>query len=342
MLRGFRAKLFAAVLLGTAAVLPASAQNAGADFGIRFFDRRVYHAPSDPVLVQLTISNNSPSTYRFKLADDRAFSVDFEVRTAANRLLEPSQELVRRRTQSGQVFFREISVEPGESFSFVENLRDHVLIEGSGSFVVRAFIHPELRQNPAGTGVQAETVSFGTGDPSNMVGDGTLASGRLNLSIRPALAVAADGLPASMAEATGATLVRERIPPDEVVEQTITARQRSQWERFFLYIDLEEMVSRNPAQRRRWLAESEEGRQRMVEQMRRELQNPSDADTLSVVPTSFEIERTQHSGSEGNVTVLMRFTNVNFTELKRYTFFLRRSDGIWNIVDYSVTNLGTE
>jgi len=41
--------------------------------------------------------------------------------------------------------------------------------------------------------------------------------------------------------------------------------------------------------------------------------------------------------------VLQKFrASVNFTELKRYTYYLTRKDGIWSVVNYSVVNLGTE
>jgi len=312
---------------------------AGIDFNIRFFDRRIYHAANGPIYIQVTITNNSPFTYRFKLADDRMFSVDFEVRTVTNRLLEPAEELIRRRTQSRQVFFREIAVEPGESFSFVENLREYVRLDEPGSFVVRAFVYPELfRPDFVTTAVSSDRWFT----PPNRNLTGVLASSRLNLNIRPPLVTGPDGLPLAMDVATGAILVRDRLPPDEVVEYMIRARQRGQWERFFLYLDLEEMVSRDPVRRRTWVRESAEGRQRMVEQFRQELQSPTTIEEIALIPTDFTIERTQHSGNEGTVTVLKRFQGAHFTSIKRYTYYLQRRDNIWAIVDFSVINLGAE
>ena len=340
----FRATMFAVMVCAAGTV--SAAADPGIDFSIRFFDRRVFHAANDPIYIQVTITNNSPLTYRFKLADDRMFSVDFEVRTVTNRLLEPADELVRRRTQSRQVFFREIAVEPGESFSFVENLREYVRLDDPGSFVVRAFVYPELFRpdfvmTASAPGAGAGRSELWSSPPSRNL-TGVLASSRLNLNIRPPLVAGPDGLPLAMDVATGAILVRERLPPDEVVDYMIRARQTAQWERFFLYLDLEEMVSRDPVRRRRWLLESEEGRQRMVEQFRRELRSPTTAEAISLVPTAFTIERTQHTGDEGTVTVLKRFAGAHFTELKRYTYFLHRRDGVWSIVDFSVVNLGAE
>jgi len=306
----------------------------GVDFNIRFFDRRIYYVEGDPIYIQLTVTNNSPLTYRFKLADERAFSLDFDARTTSNRSLEPSDILIRKRTQSQQIFFREIAVESGESFSFVEDLRHYINISHPGSLVISARLYPELRSETAKTAA----VNGSAPAPS-----GVLESKRLSLSVRPALVTGPDGIPLEMDVATNAQLVRERLAPDQVVEYMITARQKSQWEKFFLYLDLESMLlARDSALQRKWLTESEEGRKRMIEQYRQELRNKITDGTISVIPTSFEIEWTEYNNFEGKVFVLQKFKSTYFTEVKSYTYILRQKDNIWSIVDYSVVNKGTE
>jgi hypothetical protein len=54
------------------------------------------------------------------------------------------------------------------------------------------------------------------------------------------------------------------------------------------------------------------------------------------------MERTIYSQTEGTVTVLEWFPYDAFTEKKRYTYYVRQRDGIWQIYDYTVENLGTE
>jgi hypothetical protein len=290
------------------------------EFEIRFYDRRVYHVASDPIFVQINITNNSPYPYRFKLADERAFSVDFDIRTMTNRQLPEADSLIRKRTQNSQVFFREITIESGEAFSFVEDLRDYVNFSQPGSFRVRAMVYPELYRSsiPA------------------------MESNYLSLSLRPAVIQGPDGIPLEMDVDTGAVLVRQRLSPDEVVAYMLTARQQSQWERFFLYIDLEAMLSREALVRRRWIAENEEGRRRMVADYRRNLQNSTIDGDISVIPTTFEILRTVYNNDEGEVIALLRFRMANYTELRRYTYFLEKRDNFWVIVNYSVQLQGTE
>jgi hypothetical protein len=317
-------KLFAMTLLVFSGLFPLFAAETavpGVEFSIRFFDRRIYHAGTDPIFVQITVNNNSPNVFRFKLADERAFSIDFDIRSMTNRQLAKADSLIRKRTELQQIFFREIAIESGESFSFVEDLRDFVNLNQNGSFRVRAMIYPELNR--------AASASF-------------IASNYLSLNIRPPAIQGPDGIPVELDVATGAILVRQQIPPDEVVTYMLRARQESQWERFFLYLDLEAMLSRDALQKRKWLSENEDGRRKMLAEYRRNMQNSTVDGSISLIPSRFEIEQTVYNNNEGTVVVLARFRNYDFTEIRRYEYFLERKDNIWMIVNYSVQAMGTE
>jgi len=307
----------------------------GIDLGIRFFDRRIYYLEDDSILIQVTITNNSPNTYRFRLADDRVFSIDFNVRTNSNRSVEAANNLIRRRTQSQQIFARDIILAPGESFSFTENLRDYSALSQSGAYVVQARLYPELYQE--------RQASIGGIIPSVQI----LESNFLTLSIRPRPLSVPGGIPLELDVETNAELVRERLPPDEVVSYLLTARQRGQWERFFLYLDMEALISRDPRRAGQWVAESAEGRQRMMERYRQDLMNAEVEGDLYLIPSRFNIERTVYNMDTGTVTVMQYFDITNpgqgsFTQRKRYVWYLERRNDVWMIVDYSVTNLGTE
>jgi hypothetical protein len=208
----------------------------------------------------------------------------------------------------------------------VEDLRNYVKISQAGSFVVQARVYPEL---------------FRFGSDVALTQPVALESKRLSLSIWPPLATTAEGIPLEMDVATGGVLVRERLAPDQVVDYMISARQKSQWEKFYLYLDLESMLKQDSARQRQWQRESEEGRKRMVDQFRQALKNPS-TDGISVIPTDYAIEMTQYNNLSGTVVVLEKFKNPLFTEVKRYTYDVRFKDNVWTITGYSVTNLGTE
>ncbi len=320
MMKYRRIVLFVGLIL--ISMFPLFAITPSVGVNIRYYDKRIYYVEDDPIWVEVTISNNTPDTYRFKLADDRIFSIDFDVRTLSNRNIAISERVVQKRTQNLPVYFREVSIESGESFSFTEDLRDYAALSESGSYVIQAKLYPELLKNTQSLPV--------------------VLSNRLSLNLRNRLIEGAGGVPLMLDVETNAVLVRDHLPPDEVVDYLLNARQKSQWEKFFLYLDLESMIMNDAGRRRLWLAESEEGRQRMLNRYRLDLQNAAIDGDFSTIPLEFTIERTSYGREEGTVTVLEKFQTGTYIEAKRYTYHLRKRDDIWTIVDYTVFNLGTE
>lgn len=289
------------------------------DLSIRYYDKSIYF-PGDDIVVKMMIRNESPDTYRFRLAENRMFNINFDVRTLANMQLDASEEFSRERASNQQVFYREVSLAPGEEYAFTENVAEYVDIPGAGMYVIRARFFPDLV----------------TSD-----GSAPLASDRLMLSVRPS-AAGMDAAEAALDAETGEALRRVDMPPDEVVDYMLSSRQRGRWNRFLLYLDVESLLRANPARERRYLRLSEEERQREVQEFREQLQQQTVEDTINVVPDSYEIVRTSYTPTEGRVVALLRFRYDTFTEIKEYTYFLRRESGYWEIYDYSVTNVGTE
>ncbi len=293
-----------------------------ANVNIKFFDRTMYYPgmlEDNPVYVSVSIENTGSDTLRFKLADDRAFSLDFVAHTIKNTVLPSTQSLIIKRSTNQTVYFREISIEPGEAYSFIENVKDYVQFDEPSIYYLDLVFYPEL--------FKSKYIE--------------ITSNRLSLEIRPAPYAASSTFIPVEAE-TAAILKPESKSPDKVVEQTIVARQKSLWDQFFLYMDIQEMMLRNPDQRRRYNAASADERSRMLASYRSDLmQNRIDHDIVSI-PERFSIENTSYSQTDGIVTVREWFKYPNFREVKRYVYKVRQRDGIWQIYDYSVTNLGTE
>lgn len=119
----------------------------GASVSIKYFDRTMYYpgqADSNPVFVHISIKNNSQDTLRFKLADDRMFSLDFDAYTVKNTKLSETEQLIRKRTTNQTVYFREIALETGEEYSFVENLKEYIEIDEPSVYYVELKFYPEL------------------------------------------------------------------------------------------------------------------------------------------------------------------------------------------------------
>ena len=293
-----------------------------ASVSIKYYDRTMYYpgnAEANPILVHISIKNKGTETLRFKLADDRMFSIDFNAYTVKNRQLDATQSLIRKRTSNQTVYFREIAIEPGEEYSFIENLKEYIEIKDPSVYYVELKLYPEL--------YKLKFIS--------------ITSNRLTLEVKPSPSAASSSILPVKAKAAE-LLIAEDIAPDAVVEQTIIARQKSLWDQYFLYMDIEAMLQRNPSAKRKFIAASAEERSRMIQNYKADLQLSRIDNDIVAIPESFEIEKTTYTKTEGTVTVKQWFKYPNFREKKSYVYKLRRRDGIWHIYDYTVTNLGTE
>jgi hypothetical protein len=335
----------APVLMG----IPQSAPNAapgiiaapggadGIELSIRFYDKRLYY-PESEIPIKVAIANTTAQTYRFKLAEDRTYSLSFDARTPANRALDVADDYKRALATTRPIFYREIVVEPGEEYSFVENLARYIRVTDPGSYNIRASFWPELVATAPGAQPMPGTQA-GAGAQSAVPAQPIL-SNILILTVRPSL-----GLPPASENVsvdTGAILRPEPVAPDEVVTRTIVARQRARWNEFFLYLDLEALLSRDESRKRAYDRESDDGRRRLIERYKADLRtNVIDVDIVTI-PSSFEVIETRYSANSGVVRVTEKFDYRTFKMVKEYDYELARRDNIWYIVGYSVLNKGTE
>lgn len=290
----------------------------GVGFSIRFYDKTLYYT-GDPVFIKAELHNDSPETFRFRVAESRVFNIDFDVRTITNTQLPHSREFSIQRNSNQPVFVREIVLRPGEQYSFIEELSNFIDLDSSGVYIIRANFFPDLTTGSLHT---------------------TLTSNALSLTLRPD--VRAPHISASVEDETGEILSQSPLPPDEVVSYMLTARQKSQWTKFFLYLDVANIMLRDPEKERRYTRVSEEERLRMVEDFRESLASETTDSDIIIIPDNFEILRTMYTPQEATVDVIEEFVYSNFIERKQYTYYLRRKEQVWMIYNYEVRNLGTE
>ena len=312
-------KTLAALIILLAVSCPfAAASQDDSGFSIRFFEKKVYFL-GDEIQIEAVIANATAQTMRFKVADNRFFNLDFDVRTTTNLALGHARQFTTERNSDQPVFFREVSLEPGEKYGIVVDLTRFASFAEPGLFVLQASFYPELFR-----GSQSASVK----------------SNRLSLNVKPPVVTAEEK--AKVEAETGALIARAPLPPDEVVAYTIQARQKSQWEKFYLYLDLEALLRKNPEKDRVYRRSTDEAQRRMIETFKEELRKTAIDQEISVIPTSFEIQKTTYTGSEGTVIVKEKFRYADYTELKGYTYHLKKADRYWIITDYEIKNLGTE
>lgn len=315
--------LFAFAQIGLFAQNTSNTQDfSQATVSIKYYNKSIYYPGNGtdfPVFVHITIKNNGTDTLRFKLADDRKFSLDFNAYTVKNSKLEQTEDLIEKRTTNQTVYFREIAVESGEEYSFVENVKDYLKIDESSVYYLEMFFYPEL--------YKAKYI--------------TLKSNRLTLEVRPSPSSAASNY-VPVKSQTVEILKQEELSPDKVVESTIIARQKSLWDQYFLYMDTESLLKRNVSLSKKYAAASTEERERLLASFKADLMQSKIENDIIAVPEKFIIEKTTYTPTEGSVSVMEWFKYPNFSEIKRYTYKVRQREGIWQIYDYTVVNLGTE
>lgn len=111
-------------------------------FSINFHNQEIYF-PDSQVDIRVSLYNTSSEVYRFRLADNRMFNLDFEVVDLRNIPQPVSAKFTTARTSNQRIFFREVSLNPGEEFSFISTLNEFREFS-SGVFVVQASFYPEL------------------------------------------------------------------------------------------------------------------------------------------------------------------------------------------------------
>ncbi len=309
-----------AICLLFAVQLAGLAQAQGVSFSIRFHEKRIYYLgdTQHPVLLDVALANDSSATFRFRVAENRFFNLDFEVSTPSNQLLDHAQEFIKSKNSNQPVIVREMSLEPGERYSITVSLEEFAAFRSAGLYTVQGLFYPEL--------------SISSAAP--------LRSNPLSLSLRPAVIFPEEK--ARIEAETGALLAREPLPPDEVVSYTLRARQKSQWEKFFLYLDLESLYQSSPSRRESYRRLSDENRRAALEGFRKQFQQKMVDNDIALVADDFEIQQTSYTPFEATVQVLEKFKERDFTELKRFTYSLTRRDRIWLITGYEAVNLGTE
>lgn len=286
-------------------------------FSIRYQNKEVYY-PDKPVWIKASIRNDSAQDYVFQLADELFLNIDLQVKTLSNQALEPSDLFLARSVSRAPVMYRLMNLKPGEEHSFSFDVREFVNLNQAGTYIIQAVFVPNAAESSAGR----------------------LNGNSLSLSLRPYAAESyfVDAIDAD----DGEILQREALAPDQVVKYTLEARQREQWNKFFLYIDLEEMYKRNSDRRRRFLNADITERLQMIKNYSEQLAANSVDGELSNIPFEFKVLSVTYTDKEASVITRQVYRLRQYNEVKEYTWLLRNYNGVWMIKNYIVKNLGSQ
>ena len=221
------------------------------------------------------------------------------------------------------VYYRNMTIQPGE-FSHLICVSMMLLILRKPAFILYSWIFSWIR-------ISKQPVK------SNII----------DLSIRPDIGVSE--IQRVIDDKTGEILRKEKKGPDAVVEYMLNALQKSDYEKYFLYLDLEKLMIKSESKRERYNRLSEAERYSMVNEYKNYLLNlmqtdyrTADSEDIIYVPLTYTINKTWYTQDHGEVIVTEKFKYEDLTEIKNYTYRLTKIDDIWMITDYIVINKGTE
>lgn len=269
------------------------------------------------IQLQLDLMNESPDPYLFELAGNKVFNLEVEVSNLYNEELPASEKYIREKTSNQQVYYREIRLLPGEQFSFTFDLSQFTEIRKPGIYFIQASFSPHLGQQVS------------------------LDSNTLTIHLYPTQQQA-ESAEAAMDMEKEEVLQKYQLPPDQVVEYTLHARQREEWEKFFLYLDVEELMLQNPLKKAQYRRSPEERRLQMVSEYRELLQNEVVDEDILLKPSDFQILKTEYTPEAAEVLVTEEFQYPDFTEKRRYVYYLHRPEGFWIIHKYQVMGQETQ
>ena len=292
----------------------ADLQEAPVRLDIREAEKQIYTVES-PISLQLHLRNQSAAPYLFELAANKVFNIELEVTNLYNEGLPASEKYIKEKSSKQQVYYRDIRLLPEEEFSFYIQVDDFISIDAPGIYFIRAKFHPNL----------------GTGE--------ALISNTLTVHIHPSGSDKSE-LKDIIDMEVDQVLKREQLPPDEVIEYMLTARQQEEWDKFILYLDVEQLMLQNRLKEAEYRRSSEQERVRMVNEYRTLLQNEEVENDILIKPVDFTVVKTVYTAQEAEVLVDEEFRYPDYTEKRHYLYYLHRLEGYWTIYKYQV--LGQE
>ena len=296
--------------------LVAATNESGVSLHIEETRKQIY-TPAAPIELRISVRNESPDPFLFELAADKVFNLELHVTNLYNETLPASEKYIRERSSNQQVYYREIRLLPGEQFSFFVETADFVKLNNPGIYFIQAQFSPHLENRSS------------------------LSSNTLTLHVQPSLDPESD-YRSDVIASTQQVLQKHKLPPDQVVDYMLSARQKNEWPKFFLYLDVEQLMLQNPLKKATYRRSSEREQMRMVEEYREMLKNEMVDTDILMKPVDYQVLKTEYTPEEATVLVDQEFRYPDFTEMRRYVYYLHRPEGYWEIYNYQVLGQGSQ
>ncbi len=174
----------------------------------------------EAIEVKISIENASENEYSFELSDILLQSVEFELTTSQNEIIEidPILEAKLKSTYANPSLYRTITLMPGEEFSRFFDLREFYDVRDFNTYYVKGIFYPDPYNKSVF--VASDHVSFIHTPP---------------VSVQQAIEVKA-------IERAQELIASAQLPPTEVIESFFESQLSKDWEKFLLHIDPNRLI----------------------------------------------------------------------------------------------------
>jgi hypothetical protein len=273
---------------------------------------------NDEVFIDVKLINKSENSISTYISDDKKFCFDFKILTMQNKEIEHSKEYTTSFYRVQTIFKSKIDLDQDQGYTYKVRLNDYYDLDKTGQFYIKGFYYPTLKSS----------------DTNNI----QITSNQLTINIKPK-----DFEDQFITEKKSIEeekkLNAEKRSPDEVVEYMLKARMSKEWEKYFLYIDLEKLILTNNNFKDKFLKSDTEKQKEIIAQYKKYLQKDTIED-ISYLPHAYEIVKTEYyPQGKGKVEVIIQHKYLDYIEKKYYTFFLYKRDKVWYVYSYEVMNM---
>jgi hypothetical protein len=274
---------------------------------------------NDNIYLDIKLINNSPSPVSTFISDDKKYCFDFQILTMQNQEIEHSKDYITSFHRVQTIFKSKIDLEPNQGYSYKISLNDYFEMDKTGQFYIKGFYYPELKN-------------------SDNKDQKTLMSNQLTINIKPK-DLEEKFISEKKSVEEEKRLNAEKRAPDEIIEYMLNARMNKEWEKYFLYLDLEKLILTNNLFKNNFLKADSEKQKELIAQFKIYLQKDT-IDDISYLPHSYEIVKTEYfPNGKGKVEVIIQHKYIDYIQKKYYTYFLYKREKIWYVYSYEVMNM---
>lgn len=276
------------------------------------FDKQSYRM-DEPIPVKFVVENNGTEPFSFFISDIKPYTFFFRVRTEKNEEVEKTEFLINEiQKEIDRNTVRKVILNPGESFVVVIDLAEWFNFSQEGFYYVEGIFSPSLLAH------------IYTG----------FSTGIFKLRIRPPLPI--EKAIAQITEEKKEFVNITGLTPYEVVRRMLESRKMRDWDSFFQFFDLEELLKAFPKFYEAYeKAGTTERREEVINNFKNYLKTYWEDPIVS-----YDIFRTLIERDKAEVTCDVEYAHEKFTYKIQYTYYLYLNyQNKWLIYNYTATRL---